>query len=206
MHERRPRPCQTPVSASAASKGESVHGEDGVFAAGLALASARRHADLSQRDVARLSGIAQSTIAAIESGERDVRVAVFGRLLAAAGLRLAVLAPDGEELAGFAEDTVRDNAGRRFPAHLDVLPPDAVPAGRITSPRYDRPEARGWYHLRERRDLARGADEAPDRHPTAGELEYGLLQRRYGRAPWWPHREAEIRRALGVGEDPSATD
>ena len=118
------------------------------FEAGPLLVRARRVADLSQRDLARLSGVAQSTIAAIESGDRDVRVAVFGSLLAAAGLRLAVLAPGGEELHGFAEDSVRDNAGRRFPAHLDVLPPDAVPAERITSPRYDRPEAKGWYHLR----------------------------------------------------------
>jgi HTH-type transcriptional regulator/antitoxin HipB len=166
--------------------------------AGLSLVSARRQADLSQRDLARLSGVAQSTIAAIESGERDVRVTVFGRLLDATGLRLAVLAPDGEELHAFAEDSVRDNAGRRFPAHLDVLPPDDIPAERITSPRYDRPEAKGWYHLRERRDLARGAGEAQDGHPAGRELEYRRLHRRYGGAPWWPHREAEIRERLGL--------
>lgn len=181
-----------------------MRGDDGVFAAGLALVSARRRADLSQRDLARLSGVAQSTIAAIESGERDVRVALFGRLLAAAGLKLAVLAPGGEEVPGFAEDSVRDNAGRRFPAHLDVRPPDDVPAER--SPRYDRDEAKGWYHRRGRRDLVREAGEVPDRHPTAGELEYRRLRRRYGRAPWWPDREAQVRQALGVGEDASATD
>ena len=168
------------------------------FEAGPLLVRARRVADLSQRDLARLSGVAQSTIAAIASGDRDVRVAVFGSLLAAAGLRLAVLAPGGEELHGFAEDSVRDNAGRRFPAHLDVLPPDAVPAERITSPRYDRHEAKGWYHLRERRDLARGAGEAQDGHPAIRELEYRRLHRRHGRAPWWSHREAEIRARLGL--------
>ncbi len=181
-----------------------MHDDAGVFDAGLALVRARRHADLSQRDLARLSGVAQSTIAAIESGERGVQVWVFAKLLAAASLRLEVVTPAGEELAPFAADAVRDNAGRRFPAHLDVLPPDDIPAERISSPRYDRAEAKGWYHLRMRRDLAREPGEAPRGHPAVGELEYRRLQRRYGRARWWPHREPEIRERLGLpaAEDP----
>jgi HTH-type transcriptional regulator/antitoxin HipB len=183
-----------------------VGSDEGVFAAGRLLASARRHADLSQRELARRSGVAQSTIAAIESGGRGVQVDLFHRLLAAAGVRLVALDPGGEELAPFAEDSARDNAGRRFPAHLDVRPPDLVPADRTTSPRYDRPAPQGWYHLRLRRDAVREAGEAPRRHPTAGELQYRRLRRRYGRTPWWPDREMRVRRALGVAEDPAATD
>jgi HTH-type transcriptional regulator/antitoxin HipB len=175
-----------------------MHDDAGVFDAGLAIVGARRHADLSQRDLARLSGVAQSTIAAIESGGRGVQVGVFAKLLAAASLRLEVVTPAGEELAPFASDAVRDNAGRRFPAHLDVLPPDDIPGERISSPRYDRAEAKGWYHLRGRRDVAREAGEAQDGHPTEGELQYRRLQRRYGRSPWWPHREPEIRERLGL--------
>jgi HTH-type transcriptional regulator/antitoxin HipB len=175
-----------------------MHREPAGFDAGLTLVSARRHADMSQRDLARLTGVAQSTIAAIESGQRGVQVEVFAKLLAAARLRLEVVTPVGDVLVPFASDAVRDNAGRRFPAHLDVLPPDDIPAERISSPRYDRAEAKGWYHLRMRRDLARKEREAQDGHPTDGELEYRRLRRRYGRARWWPHREGEIRGRLGL--------
>lgn len=180
------------------------------FEAGPLLVRARRVADLSQRDLARLAGVPQASVAALESGTRGVRLEVFARLVAASGLRLAVLRPDGEEVAPFAADAVRDNGGRRFPAHLDVLPPDGMPAERISSPRYDRAEAKGWYHLRRRRDLAREAGEVKDGHPTEGELEYRRLQRRYGRARWWPHREAEIRGRLGLEpadeQHPASTD
>lgn len=168
------------------------------FEAGPLLVRARRVADLSQRDLARLAGVPQASVAALEAGTRGVRLGVFARLVAAAGMRLAVLGTDGEELVPFAADAVRDNAGRRFPAHLDVLPPDDIPAERISSPRYDRAEANGWYHLRMRRDLAREAGGAPDGHPAVGELDYRRLQRRYGRARWWPHREPEIRERLGL--------
>lgn len=169
-----------------------------MFEAGPLLVRARRVADLSQRDLARLAGAPQASVAALESGTRGVRLEVFARLVAAAGMRLAVLGPHGEELVPFAADTVRDNAGRRFPAHLDVLPPDDIPAERIGSPRYDRAEAKGWYHLRMRRDLAREAGEAPHGHPAVADLEFRRLQRRYGRTRWWPHREAETRERLGL--------
>ena len=88
---------------------------------------------------------------------------------------------------------------RLLTTHVGSLP--RSPALRDLLVRYDRGEAKGWYHLRERRDLARGAGQPPDRHPTAGELEYRRLQRRHGRATWWLAREAQVRRALGVGED-----
>jgi transcriptional regulator with XRE-family HTH domain len=183
-----------------------MRGGDPGFDVALMVVQIRRHVDLSQRDLARLSGVAQSTISAIESGERGVQVKVFARLVSAAGMKLAVLDPDGKEVTPFVAGAARDNAGRRFPAHLDVRPPDDIPEERITSPRYDRGEAKGWYHLRGRRDLLREGGEAPDRHPTAGELEYRRLRKLHGRSPWWPRREAQLRRTLGVAEDPSATD
>ena len=174
---------------------------DSGFEAGRLLMRARRSADLSQRELALLASVPQASIAALEAGTRSVRLDVFARLLAAAGARLAVLGPNGEELVPFAEDTVRDNGGRRFPAHLDVRPPDDVPVERICSPRYDRADAKGWYHHRERRDEVRAAGDAPVSHPGAAELEYRRLERLHGRAAWWPHRAAELRERLGLPGD-----
>jgi HTH-type transcriptional regulator/antitoxin HipB len=177
-----------------------------MFEAGPLMAQVRRLADLSQRELAGKAGVPQASVAALESGSRGVRLDVFARLVAAAGMRLAVLGPEGRQVTPFVADAARDNAGRRFPAHLDVRAPDDVPEERITSPRYDRADPKGWYHLRERRDVTRQGGETPHRHPTAGELEYRRLRRRYGRAPWWPAREVQVKQALGMGDDPSATD
>lgn len=176
------------------------------FDAGRLLVRARRHADVSQRELAGRAGVAPSTVAGLESGSRSVGLDVLVRLLAAAGARLAVLGPDGQELMPFADDTVRDNGGRRFPAHLDVLPPEDVPQERISSPRYDRAEATGWYHHRERRDRDRAGGEAPAGHPSAPELEYRRLERLHGRAPWWPGRAPEIRRRLGLAVEVDLAD
>lgn len=49
------------------------------------LRSARRKAGLTQRDLARRSGIPQPTIAAIESGRQDPRQGTVERLLRACG-------------------------------------------------------------------------------------------------------------------------
>ncbi len=65
--------------------------------AGQVLRDARRRARLSQSDVARRSGIAQSVISAYESGRREPGVRTLARLVAATGhtLELEVLpAPD----------------------------------------------------------------------------------------------------------------
>ena len=139
----------------------------------------RRLADLSQRDLAERLRSSQSAVARLESGNAQVTVSAFVGVLRQAGLRLAVLDAEGREVAPVPADTVRDNQGRRFPAHLDVAPPDEVPWERWAFPRYDRPEAQGWYHLRDSRDeLAEGADDAdgagglarPTDHPTHNEL------------------------------------
>lgn len=133
----------------------------------------RRLADLSQRELATRVGTSQSALGRMEQGRSRISMTLFTGILHEAGLRLAVVDADGREVAPVAVDTVRDNQGRRFPAHLDVAPPDEVPYERWAFPRYDRAEAQGWYHLRETRDervaAAPGATRPMD-HPTRTEL------------------------------------
>ena len=134
---------------------------------------ARRQADLSQRELAEAVGVSHSTIARIEAGHLDPSVDLFGRIIAIGGLRVAVVDDVGVEARPVPEDVVRDNAGRRFPAHLDVQPPDLVPPARWQFPRYDRKPPRAWYHRRAQRDVLRdGASPAGvGDHPTLDELE-----------------------------------
>ena len=173
------------------------------------VATARRRADLSQRDLAALTGIPQSTVAAAESGARSLQVASLVRLLDAAGLRLAVLDAEGNEVPPFDSRAARDNAGRRFPAHLDAAHPDEVDPY-VSRPRYDRPTARrkAGFEWRRARDVRRERlGRTPARHVTAGEVELRRLDRRYGRQPaYWARREAFVRE-LGVPADVArATD
>ncbi len=153
--------------------------------AGRYVVRVRRLADLSQRDLATRVGISPSTVSRLESGLITPTLDLYERMLALAGLRLAVLDAAGREVAPVPVDTVRDNQGRRFPAHLDVAPPDEVPYERWAFPRYDRPDAQGWFQHRTARDQC--AEDAPHRerpadHPTENEL---ALRRRLmrGRQP-----------------------
>ena len=132
----------------------------------------RRMADLSQRDLAEAVGVSRGTIARIESGKGHVSPPLLAAILRIAGLRIAVVDEAGREVEPVPSDTVRDNGGRRFPAHLDVAPPDLEPRERLYSPRYDRPEARAWYHLRAERDRQRAKAPvvAGQDHPTLAEL------------------------------------
>ncbi|MBB2986923.1 helix-turn-helix domain-containing protein [Terracoccus luteus] len=84
----------------------------------------------------------------------------------------------GERVRPVPADGVRDNGGRRFPAHLDVDPPDEVPALRRLMPRYDRPPAKGWYRHRPERDRRRAREGTPADHPTAAELRARQARRR----------------------------
>ena len=83
----------------------------------------RRRADLSQRQLAALAGVPASTVARIESGyAQDPRFRTVERLLRAGGLSLSVV---GSRVAwwidfGTPGNELRDAAGRRYPAHLDV--------------------------------------------------------------------------------------
>jgi HTH-type transcriptional regulator/antitoxin HipB len=133
----------------------------------------RRRADLSQRELAARVNVSPSTIARLESGDGLPSLSLLSHLLAVGGLRLAVVDTECTEVLPVPADAVRDNRGRRFPAHLDVAPPDQVPSERALWPRYDRPGARGWFRHRAERD--RLAAETPWRgrptdHPTNDEL------------------------------------
>lgn len=130
----------------------------------------RRLADLSQRDLAALLGVSPATVARWESGARRIELAALEAVLRVAGFRLEVVDDQGRAVAPVPADAVRDNSGRRFPAHLDVQPPDVLPYEAISSPRYDRDAPKGWYHRRQERDLQRAAGLAPAEHPTATEL------------------------------------
>ncbi|WP_195908216.1 helix-turn-helix domain-containing protein [Nostocoides sp. HKS02] len=168
----------------------------GRFEVGALLAQARRVAGLSQRELAAAAGVAASTVGGVESGAKGVSVEVLAQLLEPTGLRLAVLDADDREVGPFPADAVRDNAGRRFPAHLDLLPPDQVPHERLRSPRYDRMPPVAWYHRRATSDRlgddeSRIRGERPD-HPTAAQLEFRRQERMYGRTRWWPARAATL--------------
>ncbi|MDG4822620.1 helix-turn-helix transcriptional regulator [Asanoa sp. WMMD1127] len=90
-------------------------------AAGLVRA-ARRRADFSQRELARKSAAAQGTIARIESGDLTPSLAMIEKLLGACGFQLVAVDHEGCVLRPMrdTEDTL-DGAGRRYPAHLDVI-------------------------------------------------------------------------------------
>ena len=139
---------------------------DDAFRADALLVRARRFAGLSQRELARRTGVAKSTVASVESGARQPSLQLLDRLLCASGLRLAVVDAHGAALTPFPDDAIRDNGGRRFPAHLDVLPPGRIPPARIASPRYDRGSAKGWYHLQE--DARSGVAETRGRPSRGG--------------------------------------
>ncbi|SCE86706.1 Acetyltransferase (GNAT) family protein [Micromonospora echinospora] len=90
------------------------------------LRALRRRADLSQRELAGRAGVPKSTVARIESGGLvDPRFRTVERLVRAAGGEVAVgvAGRDRERLAAVPpvpHDGWRDDADRRYPAHLDV--------------------------------------------------------------------------------------
>ncbi|GAA6527663.1 helix-turn-helix transcriptional regulator [Intrasporangium sp. DVR] len=150
---------------------------------------ARRHGDLSQRELAAAVGVSQSTVAALEAGARDPALSLFRRILAAGGLRLAVVDSAGQVVAPVSPDTVRDNGGRRLPAHLDADPPDRRPWYRSVCPEKGREPVKAWYRMREERDRVRdGATDLPD-HPTRTELEARRRRQLYGPRPPAPGSE-----------------
>src|SRR3954466_14435010 len=76
----------------------------------------RRTADLSQGELADALGVARSTVARAELGQRDLPTGVLVRAAGLAGLRVVLLDAAGDEVPGMDEDTVRDRAGRHLPA------------------------------------------------------------------------------------------
>jgi transcriptional regulator with XRE-family HTH domain len=149
------------------------------FDVGGHLARLRRRADLSQRELAGRVGVSQSAIAAYEANQREVSARRLDEILRLGGLRLAVIDASGEEVAGFPVDVVRDNAGRRFPAHLDVQPPDVLPGHAFSSPHPDRPPVVAWHIRRAERDRLRAKAGQPpaNDHPTLPALEQRARRR-----------------------------
>jgi transcriptional regulator with XRE-family HTH domain len=91
------------------------------FPADVYLRAARRHADLSQRELADAAGVPPRTVDRIEAGLTSPKLDTFGRLLDAAGCELIVRARATQRLlAGDDSDGLRDYGDRRFPAHLFV--------------------------------------------------------------------------------------
>lgn len=159
---------------------------------GRLVVRARRQADLSQRDLAERIGSAASSIARVESGKGLPSLSALHQMLQACGLRLTAVDHEGRPVEPAPAGLVRDNGGRRFPAHLDVDPPDQLPQEALYKPRHDRPPARGWFHHRAERD--RAADQFPQRarptdHPTTDQLE---LRRRLMRGPQPVVRQAPV--------------
>ncbi|WP_410810184.1 helix-turn-helix domain-containing protein [Micromonospora sp. 067-2] len=104
-------------------------GADAAGAADLGgvLRALRRRADLSQRELAERAGVPQPTLARIESGRAiDPRLRTVERLVHAAGGEVRIGVPEAVPAisvpTSVPHDDMRDQAGRRYPAHLDVWP------------------------------------------------------------------------------------
>lgn len=124
---------------------------------------ARREADLSQRELADVLEVDQSTVARWETGRSVPDVLQFARVLALGELALQVVDAEGEAAAPMTDQAPRDQQGRRFPAHLDLFEEDDPRACgyRFTSPHRGRRDA-----LR-RRD---GPAACPADHPSRAEF------------------------------------
>jgi transcriptional regulator with XRE-family HTH domain len=156
----------------------------------------RRIADLSQRELAEAVGISPSAVGSAESGARDLPVSVVARIAEVAALRLTLVDLDGREVAGMAENSVRDMAGRRFPAHLDTRYSDDC--WWHGPHRHHRTQP--WYTFDRRRDLRdryRQRDGTPDDHqlPQPGDSPAERAEERR-RARWAAGKEERERRFL----------
>ncbi|WP_244200417.1 GNAT family N-acetyltransferase [Micromonospora arborensis] len=107
----------------------------GAIDVGATLRDLRRRADLSQRELAERSGVPKSTLARIEAGQgAGPAFRTVERLVRAAGGEVILKLPNAHSSAAADEspqapnnalrdepqDELRDEAGRRYPAHLDV--------------------------------------------------------------------------------------
>jgi transcriptional regulator with XRE-family HTH domain len=82
----------------------------------------RRIADLSQRQLAKATGVAPSTIGKIEAATMLPSFSLLRRILGVAGLWLAVVDGGGHVVQPMEDwQDVRDGAERRYPSHLDTI-------------------------------------------------------------------------------------
>lgn len=92
------------------------------------LRRARHRAGLTQRELAHRTGVAQPTIARIEGGLADPRVATLERLLAACGASLSVERVPG---AGIDRTQMRELLALSPRARLELLRGDAAGLARF---------------------------------------------------------------------------
>src|SRR5437867_5066742 len=85
---------------------------------GTILRQARRHADLTQRDLAARAGVPQSTIGRIEAGAIDPRASTLRRLLRACGSDLETIARFGD---GIDRSVIRERLRRTPRQRLEDL-------------------------------------------------------------------------------------
>lgn len=170
----------------------------------------RRAADLSQRELAARIGVSKSAVAAVESGRAGLDVRALARAAELAGLRLALLDAEGQEVAGMDPGAVRDRGGRLFPAHLDTRHGDEEWWYTCQDHGHDREQP--WYtfdRARRMRDRYRARDGVPDDHqlPRPGDSPWERAQARRD-AHWRAVAEERQRRFL-AGEfahvDPGLT-
>jgi transcriptional regulator with XRE-family HTH domain len=95
----------------------------------------RRRARLSQRRLADVAGLSASTVAQVEAGRRSLSAVDLAALADVAGLRLVLVDPQGQVVQPMRSTSVRDEGGRRYPAHCDVRHGD-----------------QGWWYLPHRAD------------------------------------------------------
>jgi hypothetical protein len=160
---------------------------------------------MSQREMAAAADVPRSTLGAAEAGARDLAFAALARVVAVAGLRVALLDRDGREIAPMSGSGVRDGGGRRFPAHLDTRNGDED--WWHGAERYSR--TRPWYTFdrsRRTRDLWRGRTGLPEDHrePQPGDApeERRRARQRAARLRRQEEREQRLRsRAIGPPDD-----
>jgi transcriptional regulator with XRE-family HTH domain len=100
-----------------------IQGADWEFSSGDFVRKLRRVADLSQRELAKVSGVSRSLIAKIESGTFDPKVGQLQLLFDQVGWGVTVTDVNGYLVLPLREfeGNMCDGADRRYPAHLDVI-------------------------------------------------------------------------------------
>jgi transcriptional regulator with XRE-family HTH domain len=159
----------------------------------------RRSADLSQRQLADRLQIAKSSVGRAESGLAGLDVRMLARAAVLAGLRLALLDAEGDEVRPMAADGARDRGNRRLPAHLDTRYGDE--GWWYDVHRYGR--ERPWFTFdrdRAARDADRHRDGTPDDHhvPLPGDSPGERAEAR--RRAYWRRVADERQRRLAAGE------
>ncbi|SCX39770.1 Helix-turn-helix [Klenkia marina] len=117
----------------------------------------RRRARLSQRQLATVTGLSASTVAQVEAGHRSLSATHLAALADVAGLRLVLVDTADSVVPPMRSASVRDEGGRRYPAHYDVRHGDE---GWWYLPhRSDRPVP--WFTFDRRPDVALQDDDHP---------------------------------------------